>query len=237
VAADAGGKVYVADQQNHRIRLLENDVVDTVAGGTSGFSDGPAKTTAKFYNPAGVALDSAGKLYIADRSNHRIRVLENGVVSTLAGTGTAGWADGPTASAQFNNPTGVAVDATDKIYVADRSNHRIRVIESGVVKTLAGTGTAGFANGLAATAQFDSPTGIAVDAIGRVYVADYGNHRIRVIESGQVKTLAGNGAAAFADGPVATASFHWPTGVAVDSGGYVYVADYKNHRVRVIGPF
>lgn len=229
------GKVYVADTNNHRIRLLESGKVTTFAGGAAGFADGPA-ASAQFKSPSGVAVDGAGKLYIADSADHRVRVIDNGLVSTLAGTGVAGLTDGPAASAQFNGPSDVAVDATNKVYVADRANHCIRLIENGQVKTLAGTTVAGFADGLAASAQFNYPTGIAVDASGRVYVADQSNHAVRVIENGKVTTI-GTGAAGFADGPASSAAFNQPTSVAVDGDGYLYVADYGNHRIRVIDPF
>jgi len=160
------------------------------------------------------------------------------VVSTLAGSGTAGFADGTGTNTQFNGPTGVACDGNGNVFVADQSNRRIRriVAATGVVSTLAGSGTAGFANGAGAAAQFGSPYGVACDGGGNVFVADQGNHRIRqiVAATGVVSTLAGSGTAGFADGASATAQFNNPYGVAYDGGGNVFVADLTNNRIRVI---
>jgi sugar lactone lactonase YvrE len=162
-----------------------------------------------------------------------------GNVTTLAGS-TAGFADGPAATAQFNFPNGVAVAPNGTVYVADRFNNRIRATNpaTGEVTTLAGNGTQGFADGPGNTAQFNDPTGVAVAPNGTVYVADVINNRIRAINptTGQVTTLAGNGTVGFADGPGNTAQFNDPTGVAVAAGGTVYVADLSNHRIRAINP-
>jgi len=184
VAVDSSGTVYVADWINHRIRkILPNGTVSTLAGsGTAGFADGVG-TVAQFDRPAGVAVDSFGTVYVADQGNNRIRkILSNGTVSTLAGSGTAGFADGAGVTAQLKTPLGVSVDHAGTVYVADQGNHRIRKIQpDGTVSTLAGSGTAGFADGVGATVQFDNPYGVAVDSSGRVYVADMSNHRIRKI--------------------------------------------------------
>ena len=243
VAVDGSGNVYVAEittrevRLSNRIRKIDSEgVVSTLAGGTSGFADGPG-TSAQFFAPFGVAVDGSGNVYVADRNNHRIRKIDSsGVVSTIAGTGTAGFADGPGTSAQFNFPCGVAVDGLGNVYVGDCSNHRIRKVESsGVVSTLAGTGTAGFADGPGASAQFDVPYGVVVDGSGNVYVGDSNNHRIRKIDSsGVVSTLAGDGTSGFADGPGTSAQFNTPRGLAVDGLGNVYVADLVNHRIRKI---
>ena len=182
VAVNASGTIYVADRGNHRIRQITSaGVVTTLAGSTQGYADGTG-TSALFNYPDGVAVDSAGTIYVADTSNHRIRKITSaGVVTTLAGS-TQGYADGTGTSALFSNPSGVAVDASGTIYVADQSNNRIRKITSaGVVTTLAGS-TLGYADGTGTIALFMKPTGVAVDASGTIYVADQNNFRIRKIQ-------------------------------------------------------
>jgi len=241
VAVDASGNVYVADTGNHRIRkITPSGEVTTLAGSTEGFANGPG-AAAQFNLPADVAVDSTGTVYIADTWNNRIRkVTPSGVVTTLAGS-TRGYFDSTGTAAQFDNPYGIAVDASGNVYVADTRNHRIRKITpSGEVTTLAGS-TQGYADGNGATAQFNYPNDVAVDASGTVYVADADNHRIRKITpSGEVTTLAGSGYTdedghgGFADGTGTTAQFDWPYGVAVDSSGNVYVADAANNRIRKI---
>jgi len=157
-------------------------------------------------------------------------------VTTLAGIGSPGYANGTGTAASFNYPTGVAVDGSGNLYVADQHNHLIRKITSaGVVTTLAGIGSQGYANGTGTAASFNYPWGVAVDGSGNLYVADQGNHLIRKITSaGVVTTLAGSGSSGSADGTGTAASFHDPTGVAVDGSGNLYVADKNNHLIRKI---
>jgi hypothetical protein len=240
VAVDASGNVYVADNSNNRIRkITAAGVVTTLAGsGTAGFADGTG-TAASFNSPTGVAVDASGNVYVGDALNHRIRkITAAGVVSTLAGSSSYGFADGTGTAASFNNPTGIAVDASGNVYVADHINQRIRKITAaGVVSTLAGSGSAAFADGTGTAASFKYPRGVAVDASGNVYVADYYNNRIRKITAwGVVTTLAGSssGTAGFADGTGTAASFNYPSDVAVDASGNVYVSDAFNHRIRKI---
>lgn len=204
--------------------------VSTLAGnGTQGFADGPA-ASARFANPRGIAI-LGSTLYVADYDNHRIRAIAGGTVTTVAGTGKQGYKNGPAASAELNQPDGIALDASGALYVADSSNDVIRRIASGAVTTLAGSNLKGSTDGPAATASFNYPRGIDV-AAGIVYVADSENHRIRKIASGVVSTVAGS-TKGFADGPLASARFSSPSGLAV-VGSKIYVCDSGNNRVRLI---
>ena len=234
VAVDSRGNVYVADIDNHRIRKISpTGVVTTLAGSSSGYMDGTG-TAAQFNGPYGVAVDSSGQVYVADYNNHRIRKISPvGVVTTLAGS-TSGSADGTGTAAQFNFPNCVAVDSSGHVYVGDTWNHRIRKISpAGVVTTFAGS-TSGSADGTGTAAQFNQPSGVAVDSSGNVYVADTLNHRIRKISpAGVVTTFAGS-SSGDDDGTLADAKFNNPSGVAVDSSGHFYVADRNNHRIRKI---
>ena len=239
VATDYRGNVYVVDSFNHVIRkIMRNGRVVTVAGsGRPGAADGIG-TAASFNEPRGIAVDFRGAVYVADYGNHKIRrISTSGEVSTLAGTGQAGDADGPAATAQFRNPEGVAVSDAG-VWVADTFNHKIRFIStSGSVRTVAGSGAPGSADGDAAAASFNAPPGIAVDNQGRVYIGDSGNHTIRRTDgSGQVSTFAGTGQVGATDGDAASARFFHPEGVAVCHDGNVYVADFDNHMIRKITP-
>ena len=236
VALDGVGNVYVADTYNNSIRkITPAGVVTTLAGGTSGGADGTG-SAAQFRGPTGVAVDSSDNVYVADKSNHTIRkITPSGVVTTLAGLAEyRGNADGTGSVARFWYPTGVAVDDQDHIYVADTSNDAIRKITpGGVVATLAG-GTGGSADGVGTSAQFSDPTGVAVDGAGNVYVADYYNSTIRkVTAGGTVTTVAGLAeVTGSADGTGSNARFHYPSDVAVDEMGVVYVADVANQLIR-----
>ena len=187
VAVDAAGTVYVADQGNNTIRrITQAGVVTTLAGlaGSPGSANGTG-AAARFNAPSGVAVDAAGTLYVADQGNHTIRrISAAGVVTTLAGSaGSPGSANGTGAAARFYAPYNVAVDAAGTLYVAEFNNNTVRrVTAAGVTTTLAGTaGSPGSADGTGAAARFSAPTGVAVDAAGAVYVADYSSHTIRVI--------------------------------------------------------
>jgi len=213
----------------------------TLAGavGQIGSADGTG-SAARFNYPLGVALDSAGNVYVADSNNNTIRkVTSSGMVTTLAGSpGVAGNANGTGSAAQFNSPSGVAVDTAGTVYVADSNNYAIRMITPpGVVTTLAG-GQRGSADGTGSAAQFGSLFGVAVDGAGNVYVADFGNNTIRMITpAGVVTTLAGTaGVAGSADGTGSAAQFNCPSSVAIDSVGNVYVADSGNSTIRKITP-
>ncbi|HEX7746545.1 MAG TPA: hypothetical protein VF462_14945, partial [Micromonosporaceae bacterium] len=244
VAVDSAGNVYIADGGNATIRKVTlAGVVTTLAGtaGMTGSTDGTG-AAARFSFPEGVALDSAGNVYVADTGSHTIRkITPAGVVTTLAGTAFMhGSADGTGAAARFNSPTSVEVDSAGNVYVADSNNDTIRkVTPAGAVTTLAGTaGMAGSADGAGAAARFNFPDGVAVDSAGNVYVADSQNDTIRkVTAAGVVTTLAGTAnMRGSADGTGAAARFNSPTGVAVDSAGNVYVADTLNHTLRKVTP-
>lgn len=242
VAVDATGHVYVADTFNHAIRkITAAGAVTTMAGRASitGANDGLG-SAARFFWPHGVAVDSANNVYVVDNSNHTIRkITDRGMVSTLVGTpGMSGSQDGAGGSAQFGGATGVAVDLAGNLYVADSGNQTVRkVTPAGLVSTLAGApGLAGSANGHGASARFDRPSGIALDGMGNVFVAETNNHTIRKINAaGDVSTLAGSaGIPGHRDGAGAAARFNRPDGLAVDSAGNVYVADSGNHTIRRI---
>ncbi|MCA9665177.1 MAG: hypothetical protein KC503_06300 [Myxococcales bacterium] len=213
--------------------VLGGPAVYTVAGsGLRGFADGPAKS-AQFYWPSGLAVDAAGRIYVADSWNHRIRVIEGSQVRTFAGDGTPGDNDGPLLAARFNRPEGVAVGSDGRIYVADRLNNRIRVLDPRTerVLTLAGNGDPGLADGLLAAARFNWPTALAVRGLDELLVADSENHAVRFVDALRVRTLAGTTTRDYVDGPVQSARFDTPSGVAW-LGGMVYVADRDNHAIR-----
>ncbi|MDR1850346.1 MAG: immunity 26 domain-containing protein, partial [Zoogloeaceae bacterium] len=199
----------------------------------------------RFYSPFGIAIDATGNLYVADMQNDSIRkVTPNGEVSTLAG-GEKGFADGQGRAARFSSPFGIAIDATGNLYVADRSNHRIRkVTPDGEVSTLAGGGDegGGCVDGEGSVARFEYPSDIAIDAAGNLYVADHDNNRIRKITpKGEVSTLAGGGptgcdSGAYADGQGSAARFNAPSGIAIDAAGNLYVTDEDNCRIRKVTP-
>lgn len=226
VAADSVGNIYIADGGTTIRKITLAGAVTTLAGaaGYYGSADGTG-VLARFSGTSGVAIDSAGNIYVADTSNVIRKVTSAGVVSTLAGTaGMSGRADGIGAAARFYQPEGVAVDSAGDVYVADTRNCTLRKITpAGVVSTLAGTGgMCGSADGTGAAARFDQPGGIAVDNAGNVYVADTSNQTIRkVTPMGVVSTLAETARTA--------------SGVAVDSAGNVYVTD-KSPNIRKITP-
>ena len=256
IAADSSGNLYVADEYNDTIRMLTpmgtNWVVTTIAGlaGNIGSADG-TNGNAQFYRPVGIAVDSSGNLYVADEYNDTIRMLTpmgtNWVVTTIAGlAGNYGSADGTNGNAQFHQPSDIALDSSGNLYVADEYNDTIRMLTpmgtNWVVTTIAGlAGNIGSADGTNGNAQFYRPVGIAVDSSGNLYVADEYNDTIRMLTpmgtNWVVTTIAGlagnNGSA---DGTNGNAQFNDPCGIAVDSGGNVYVADTFNDTIRMLTP-
>src|SRR5664280_2588201 len=242
VAVDGAGNVYVADTLNHtRGRDLAEGVVSTLAGtpGSSGSTDGTG-SAAQFQGPQGLTIDSAGNLYVADTNNHTIRkvVPATGEVTTIAGlAGNSGSTDGQGSAARFNYPSALTIDSAGNLYVADTDNDTIRAIQpSGLVSTLAGlAGNSGSADGTGSAARFDSPSAVAVDLSGNVYVADAGNFTIRKVvpATGAVSTLAGlAGTSGSTDGEGTAVRFFAPAGVAVDNSGNLYVADTNNDTLR-----
>ncbi|MFY7999642.1 MAG: IPT/TIG domain-containing protein, partial [Candidatus Kapaibacteriota bacterium] len=214
--------------------------VTTFAGsGTAGWFDATG-TGAQFSYSTGVCNDGAGNIFVADNFNNRIRriVIATGVVTTIAGNGTAGYVDGTGTGAQFNGPTGICTDGAGNLYVADYNNSCIRriVIATGVVTTFVGNGTAGFVDGTGTGAQFSAPAAVCSDGAGNLFVADNFNHAIRriVIATAAVTTLAGNGSSGFVDGTGAAARFNRPFGICSDGAGNLFVADRTNHSIRRI---
>jgi sugar lactone lactonase YvrE len=212
-------------------------VVVTLAGqGAQGNTDGTG-TAAGFNYPIGIAADAHGNLYVGDQLNEKVRMITPaGVVTTLAGNGAVGSADGTGSSCTFYYPTGVTVDPSGNIYVTDLGGNTIRKVTSGgAVTTVAGDGGSGFTNGAAATATFRSPAGVAIDKSGNLYIADASNNMIRMITpGGVVSTFAGSGPQGSADGTGVAASFYYPYGIAIDASGNLYVADSRNNKIRKI---
>ncbi len=246
VAVDGAGNVYFADSFT-RIRKVDASTgnISTVAGtGTAGDSgDGGAATAAQLNHPLGVAVDAAGNLYIADLVNHRIRKVDTstGIISTVAGTGTAGYSgDGAAAAeAQLSHPWDVTADGSGNLYIADALNHRIRKVDTaGVITTIAGTGAQSYGGdgGAATSAQINYPHGVAADSSGNLYIAE--GNRIRKVDAstGNITTVAGTGTQGYSgDGGAATAAqINGATGVAADGSGNLYIADYNNQRIRKV---
>jgi sugar lactone lactonase YvrE len=247
LAVDAAGNLYIADSNNSVVRkVTPAGVISTVAGtgGSQGYSgDGAAATSAKMMAPFGLAVDSAGNLYIADFYGWIRKVTAStGVISTIAGNGSVGYSGdgGPATAAQFYYPVGVALDVAGNVYVADSNNGAVRMVSSnGTISTVAGNGTLSYAGdgALATFAQFSQISSIAVDALGNVYVADTGNQAIRLFPiGGIVTTIAGNGTEGYTGdgGPATQAEMNGPKAVAVTSSGNVYFADSGNNSVRLL---
>ncbi len=237
LTVDSAGTIFIADTGNGRIRKVSGGSIATVAGnGGFGYNgDNIAATSAEFTSPSGVAVDSAGNLYIADLGNHRVRKVSAGMITTVAGTGTPGYNGGsiPAASAELDGPWGVAVDASGNLYIADTDNNRIRKVAGGVITTVAGDAGFGYAgdNVAATSTSLYAPFGVALDASGNLYIADTVNYRLRKVSGGIITTLAGGGAPVGQNGPAINAQLESPMGIAVDPSGNLYIADSVASRV------
>ena len=243
VAVDGAGNVYIADTFNHLIRKVSAAGTIAAAAGTDNVGDGGAAAAAYLRWPFDTAVDGAGNLYIADGYNHRIRKVDAaGTITTVAGTGTAGYGGdaGPATAAQLKSPYGVAVDSSGNLYIADTSNNRIRKVDAaGTITTVAGTGGGGFGGdgGEATMARISFPNRVALDGAGNLYIADTYNNRIRKVDAaGMITTVAGRGGAGSTGdaGPAIAAQLNQPRGVAVDGAGNLYIADRSNHRIRKV---
>ncbi len=240
IAVDAAGNIYIADSGNNLIRKIDpSGTVSTLAGrDTTGAVNGPG-ANASFFDPLGVAIDANANIYVADAGNNLIRLITpSGIVSTFAGTVNSASSNVTSTFSALNNPTGLAVDGSGNVFVANYLNNTIlQINQSATISILAGTGQQGAGNGPGNSATFYYPNNVAVDQSGDVYVSDGDNNVIREITpSGVVSTLAGSGTQGSADGTGTNASFNGPAGLAVDALGNVYVADAYNNLIRKITP-
>ena len=247
VAVDASGNMFIADQNNNRIRKVStNGIITTVAGcaGTGGYSgDGGVATNEALYGPSGVSVDTNGNLFIADVGNNRIRkVSTNGIITTVAGNGTSRYTGdgGAATNAALNYPSGISVDASGNLFIADKYNQRIRKVNAnGIITTIAGNGSYSFSGdgGAATNATLFDPENVAVDATGNLFIADCINQRIRKVDTnGIITTIAGNGNPSFSgDGGIATNAAMWgPSAVATDASGNQFIVDSDNNRIRKV---
>lgn len=237
LALDAAGNVYVADQENHRIRKIDiqGNVSDYAGNGEKGYQDG-YRMNAKFNSPMGITIDKEGNIYIAEYDGNYVRkISKDGNVSTLAGNGTIGNRDGKGSEARFSGCTDIAVDQNGNLYVTDFNNNTIRkVTQTGEVTTYAG-GNKGYQDGLKNEAKFNGPIGLDIDPYGNLFIADYNNLRVRKLSrEGRVTTLAGSDQVGLQEGPGNQVSFRAPQDVVVDQSGNVYVSDLENNLIKRI---
>jgi hypothetical protein len=251
VVFDPMGNLYIVSV-NGRVRMVNTTGIITTLAGTStmGYSgDGGPATAAQFYDPEGIKTDALGNLYIADWGNSRIRVINSsGILNTKAGSGTGVYnGDGmPAVSADIDTPTNISFDAAGNLYIADQGNNRIRKVNtSGIISTVAGYGSAGSCcsggyggdGGPATAGQLNGPSAIAFDVAGNMYIADELNNRIRMVNTaGMITTVAGNGTLGYSgdEGKATDAELHYPSDIAFDATGNLYIADSQNNRIRMV---
>lgn len=245
IALDAAGNVYIADYNQHRIRkVTPSGVITTIAGtGVAGYNgSGMPATMAQLYSPAGVALDTAGNIYVSELNGGRVRkILPTGMMYTIAGTGSYTYnGDGIPATAANFAPMGMCLDVAGNIYFADYVNHRIRKINktTGIISSVAGTGTFGY-NGdniVATAASLYYPYAVFVDTVGNIFIADAGNNRVRKVNyyDGKITTIAGDGTAGNTGGYGTGIKLSSPSGVFVDRHGRVFICDRNNNVIKVI---
>jgi uncharacterized protein (TIGR03437 family) len=234
LAFDSSGNLYIADSFNQRIRKISGGTITTVAGnGTGGYSgDTAAATSAELLGPAGVAVDSSGNLYIADTSNHVVRMVNtSGTITTFAGTNTGGYSgDGGAAiDAELAFPASVAVDASGNVFIADSGNNVIREVSGGTITTVVGAFTPQLLN---------DPETVLVDKSGNLYISDQSGYRVLKYSNGNLTVLAGNGYVGYSgdNGPGPDAALDEPSGIALDANGYLYICDTDNNRIRKVSP-
>ena len=248
IALDGSGNIYICDDHNFRIRMINTSgIITTIAGtGTSGYNgDNIAATSAQITSSAGIAVDGSGNVYISDIGNNRIRKISpvtGGIITTISGTGIAGYSGngGPATAGEIYHPIAITTDGLGNVYFTEYGNNCVRKINAvGILSTIAGNGTGGYSgDSFAATmAQLDFPTGVKVDNLGNVYISDANNNRIREVNTSDIiTTIAGTGIAGFSGdgGPAILAEFISPGGIAVNGQGNVYIADWGNNRIRYI---
>lgn len=239
-AIDASGALYVADYDNNRVRKVtaqaDAGFVTTFAGtGVAGAADDKV-ALATFSLPKAIAIAADGSVYVSESGAVNIRKISGDNVTTLAGSGVSGFKDGNGTDAQFNNAGGICTDASGNLYVADTYNNRIRkVTAAGVVSTFAGSGAAGRSDAVGTAATFNQPYGIVIDKSGNLYVSEVNNHDIRKIAAdGTVTTYVGNGQTGFVNGTGTAVRLNFPSGLAIDADGTLYVADSGNNSIRRI---
>jgi len=251
ICMDRLGNLYIADNDNHRVRIIDpSGIINTFAGDSAiGYTgDGHPADSAELHNPQGVCLDQAGNLYITDWYNDVVRKVNatTHIITTVCGNGSGGFGgdNGPATSAHMEKPSTTWVDAIGNIYIADYGNNRVRKVDiaTGTIHTIAGNGTSGFSGngGLADTSRLSYPNGVCTDTAGNVYISDNGNNMIRKIDAitGLISTVAGTGQLGYAgdNGPAADAKLASPNAVFVDSKGILYISDNGNNVVRAIIP-